>query len=67
MLCLALLNGCSLNERYVRADRLTYKAIASEYREYVKHDLRLDHREVRNRLDTVMTWDIRITKAELGH
>lgn len=67
MPCLALLASCSVSSKYVKADRLTYRAIAHEYREYVRYDLKLDAREKRNRLDTVMSWDIRITAAELGH
>jgi predicted lipoprotein len=67
---LALLTGCegiSVADAYVKADRLTYDAIAPGYRAYVEADEKLDAASKQSRMRLLDTWKLRIeanTKAK---
>ncbi|MAK71852.1 MAG: hypothetical protein CMF19_07380 [Idiomarinaceae bacterium] len=67
---LALLTGCegiSVADAYVKADRLTYDAIAPSYRAYVEADDKLDAPSKASRMRLLETWKMRIeanTKKE---
>lgn len=56
--------GCALDKEYVKADRLTYEAVAPAYLKYVEADPALDQEQKERRKRTVATWKLRISKAE---
>lgn len=56
--------GCALNKEYVKADRLTYEAIAPAYLKYIDADPALDQEQKDRRKRTVATWKLRLDKAE---
>ena len=57
--------GCSgLDARYVRADRLTYEAIAPEYQAYVTRDEGLSEDQRARRLRTLAAWAARLDEAQ---
>jgi len=56
--------GCNLQKEYVKADRLTYEAIAPEYEAYVAADPKLSIEQKERHLRTVLSWKLRIDKAE---
>ena len=57
--------GCAgIDRSYVRADRLTFEAVAPQYERYVRSDESLDANEKENRLFTVDLWNRRIKEAE---
>jgi hypothetical protein len=56
--------GCALNQEYVKADRLTYEAVAPAYLKYLDADPALDQEQKDRRKRTVETWKLRISKAE---
>tara|TARA_A100001201_G_scaffold127423_1_gene112166 strand:+ start:252 stop:482 length:231 start_codon:yes stop_codon:yes gene_type:complete len=58
-----LLTGCegiSVADAYVKADRLTYDAIAPSYRAYVEADEKLDAPSKASRIRLLETWKLRI-------
>ncbi len=60
---LVLLTGCegiSVADAYVKADRLTYDAIAPSYRAYVEADEKLDAPSKASRIRLLETWKLRI-------
>ena len=60
---LALLTGCegiSVADAYVKADQLTYDAIAPGYRAYVEADEKLDAPSKASRMRLLETWKLRI-------
>ena len=60
---LVLLTGCegiSVADAYVKADRLTYDAIAPSYRAYVEADEKLDAPSKASRMRLLETWKLRI-------
>jgi len=62
---LLLLASCGISQEYVKADRLTYDAVAPEFRAYVEGDPKLDTPEKKAvRLHTLETWDLRLRKSE---
>lgn len=60
---LAAMAGCeslkNVSAAYVNADRLTYEAIAPEYREYVANDPGLTPEQQQRRYRTIDTWKLR--------
>lgn len=63
MAALALLCGCegiSVADAYVKADRLTYDAIAPSFRAYVEADEKLDAPSKASRIRLLETWNLRI-------
>lgn len=64
-LCGLLLASCNgVADTYVKADRLTYEAIAPEYRAYVLADELLDEDAKARRLLSLDTWNLRIKASE---
>ena len=63
LILLVLTCGCSLQDAYVNADRLTYQAVAPEYRAYVKADEKLDDEQKARRERTVDAWAVRVTEG----
>ena len=60
---LALLSACegiSVADAYVKADKLTYEAIAPRYRAYVAADESLDEPSKQSRYRLLKTWADRI-------
>tara|TARA_Y100000114_G_scaffold55678_1_gene50953 strand:- start:758 stop:988 length:231 start_codon:yes stop_codon:yes gene_type:complete len=60
---LALLSACegiSVADAYVKADRMTYEAIAPSYRAYVEADETLDEPSKQSRYRLLQTWELRI-------
>ena len=60
---LALLTGCegiSVADAYVKADRLTYDAIAPAYRAYVEADKALDPAAKQSRMRLLDSWKLHI-------
>ena len=61
--------GCGTSKEYIRADELTYKAIAPEYIELVNEAKNADgtpkytQEEKDRRARTVATWKLRIDKG----
>jgi hypothetical protein len=51
-----------MGREYVKADRLTYDAIAPEYLRYVDADPGLTQEQKDRRHRTVDTWNLRIAK-----
>ena len=65
LLALSCLASCkSVEASYVEADRATYEAIAPEYRKYVEADAALADFQKDIRLQTLATWEHRLTQAE---
>lgn len=62
LLCL-FASGCTINKDYVKADKLTFDAIAPEYKAYVEKDVALDSDQKARRLRTLETWRLRISKS----
>ena len=63
LVALALLTGCegiSVADAYVKADRLTYDAIAPSYQAYVQADDQLDAAAKQSRMRLLETWKLRI-------
>lgn len=59
--------GCgTVAPAYVEADRLTYQAIAPEYKHYVEKDANLSEAEKAMRLQTLGTWALRLAAAGAG-
>lgn len=57
-------SGCAdLQTVYVEADRLTFEAVAPEYRAYVEADEGLDDRQKERREKTLEAWQRRIEEA----
>lgn len=62
---LAATCGCtSPAKEYIKADRLTYEAIAPEFLKYVKDDPNLDDLSKDVRATNLTAWLMRIKKAE---
>lgn len=59
LLGLMLFTGCTLQSGYVTADRMTFDAIAPEYRLYVAEDDTLSHEKKERRYRLVESWDAR--------
>lgn len=58
-------SGCSgLHASYVNADRLTYEAVAPEYRDYLEADTELSVDARERRLRTLNSWEARVAAAE---
>ncbi len=58
--------GCSVPSGYVAADRLTYDAIAPEYKLYVSEDPDMSEEQKERRYANVSSWDARIFSEEEG-
>ena len=56
---LVFFTGCTLQSSYVAADRMTFDAIASEYRLYVAEDDLLSEEKKERRYRLVESWDAR--------
>ncbi len=52
--------GISVADAYVEADRLTYEAIAPQFRAYVQADEKLDQPSKDSRMRLLDTWKMRI-------
>jgi uncharacterized protein YcfL len=52
--------GCSAQKEYVKADSITFDAIAPEYGKYVEADPALDADQKARRKRTVESWALRI-------
>lgn len=65
LLCCLLATSCTSPQLYTKADRLTFDAIAPEYRTYVLADPSLDQSQKDLRLLNVETWRIRLEAAEV--
>jgi len=61
-LCL-FATGCATSQEYVKADRLTFDAIAPAYLKYVEADTTLDADQKERRKRTVETWKLRLDKS----
>lgn len=65
--CFALpavvLSACSVPQAYIDADAATYRAIAPEYKRYVRDDRTLDDFQRDVRLNTLATWRLRVKQA----
>lgn len=61
---LLFLSGCSIPSGYVVADRMTYDAIAPEYRAYVKADPLLNEKQKDRRYALLDSEEARISEAE---
>jgi hypothetical protein len=59
----ALLGGCTVQQEYVKADRLTFDVIAPRYLRYVEADPALDQEKKDRRKRTVESWRLRLDKA----
>ena len=58
---ISLTAGCnSLEKSYARAERLTFQAIAPEYKHYVEQDAWLTPQQKELRLDHLREWQTRI-------
>lgn len=64
LLLLLLTSGCRLNDKYVKADRLNYKAIAPKLRKLIAKDETLDDEDKEAWYLKLDTWDFRIRRAE---
>lgn len=62
-LCLGAF-GCVVDKEYVKADRLTFDAIAPDYVKYVEADPALDQEQKDRRKRTIESWKLRISKSE---
>ena len=56
--------SCSPQEAYVKADRLTYEAIAPAHSLYLENDTLLTEETRARRKRTLEAWKLRIEKAE---
>lgn len=63
LILMACLQGCSISDEYVKADRLTFDAISPEYRKYIEADSNLSAEEKERRIRTVETWRLRLEKS----
>ena len=62
---LAATCGCANpNASYVKADALTYEAIAPEFLQYVEDDPTLTPLRKKLRKNTIKSWKLRIDKAK---
>jgi uncharacterized protein YcfL len=52
--------GCSAQKEYVKADSITYDAIAPEYGVYVDADTKLDADQKARRKRLIESWALRI-------
>lgn len=60
---LALCGCATLNQDYVKADKLTFDAIAPEYLQFVDANPNFDKEQRDRRHRTVETWKLRLEKA----
>jgi len=63
MLLVVAICSCTTSEVYVKADKMTYDAIAPEYVKYVEADKKLDKDAKARRVRLVETWKKRIDGA----
>jgi hypothetical protein len=63
---LALLPACRPGAGYVKADRLTFDAVAPSYSAYVASDQALSSEQRERRQRTIDSWRARLEQAEAG-
>lgn len=64
---LTLASCAGVPRTYVDADRATYDAIAPEYSGYITDDESLSDGQKQIRIDTLESWDARISAAEAAN
>lgn len=61
---LTIFAGCSVDEEWVKADRVVYDIVAPEYKQYVAGDTVLDQKAKDRRTALIAAWEARIVEWE---